>query len=154
MQYIGRLIGVASLLLLCGTMEAQQTKSPEAKSPEVKDVFADNPKLLQKVKVECEGMAVGELLALLSQKTGVKLSADRGVADDKVVLFSPARPLRETLTDLAALYHDLWQHIKTDAGGDRYFLLRTRRSSEYEQTLLKAANARMIAKLEEQVKAL
>ena len=34
-----------------------------------------------------------DLLALLAQKTGMSLTVDRSVADDKLIVFGPARPL-------------------------------------------------------------
>ncbi len=71
-----------------------------------------------------------------------------------MVLFCPARPLKDTLNDLGALFHDGWRHLRTADGADSYILLRTRQSTEYEQSLSKATYAHLIAKLDEQVKAL
>jgi len=149
MRAVETLLVVLLLTLSCGIVESQPSQLPEQR-----EVFASNPKLQRKVAVHCEGMAVGELLALLSVKCRVDLTADRAVADNKVVVFSPARPLRETLVDLAILFHDGWQHIKTAEGQDRYVLQQTRQSREYEQGLYRAANARSMAMLDEQVKAL
>ncbi|MCW3051789.1 MAG: hypothetical protein JWN14_959 [Chthonomonadales bacterium] len=145
----------AGLIGLCGLMLSGRTASArQAKPVEVPEGLVGSPAFAKRVKVTCPGLAVGELLDQLSATTGVKLQADKAIADDKVVLFCPARPLKETLTDLAALFHDSWRHIRTAGGEDRYILLRTRQSTEYEQSLSRATYARLIAKLEEQVKAL
>jgi hypothetical protein len=145
----GWLAGMLGGLLVYGVAGAQQ--SPSAQTA---DVFADNPQMAQKVSVQCEGMAVGELLALLSQKTGVELAADKWTADDKVIAFSRTRPLKVTLTDLAALFNDAWTREKSGNGKSRYLLTRNLRARAYEESLLKTANNRLIAQLDVQVKAL
>jgi hypothetical protein len=145
----------ARLICLCGLMLIGRTSSAQqAKTVEVPEGLVGSPAFAKKVKVTCPGLAVGELLDQLSATTGVKLQADKAIVDDKVVLFCPARPLKETLNDLAALFHDTWRHLRTTGGEDRYILLRTRQSTEYEQSLSRATYARLMAKLEEQVKAL
>src|SRR5258708_4815072 len=133
------LIGLCGLMLSGGTASARQ-----AKPVEVPEGLVGSPAFAKRVKVTCPGLAVGELLDQLSATTGVKLQADKAIADDKVVLFCPARPLKETLTDLAALFHDTWHHIRTAGGEDRYILLRTRQSTEYEQSLSRATYARLM----------
>ncbi len=145
----------AGLICLCGLMLVGRTSlAQQPKTVKVPEGLVGNPALEKRVKVTCPGLAVGELLEQLSAKAGIKLEADRAIADDKVVLFCPARPLKATLNDLAALFHDVWRHTKTADGKDRYLLLRTRAATVYEETLSHATYARLIAKLEEQVKAL
>src|SRR3954468_10684783 len=86
------------LMLIGGPSAAQQ-----AKTAEVPEGLVGSPALAKRVKVTCQGLAVGELLDQLSARTGVTLRVDKAIADDKVVLFCPARPLKETLYDLATL---------------------------------------------------
>ena len=143
------LVCLGGLLLIGGTATARQ-----AKTGDVPEGLVGSPAFAKKVKVTCPGLAVGELLDRLSAKTGVSLRADKATADDKMVLFCPARPLKDTLNDLAALFHDGWRHIRTADGEDRYILSRTSRATEYEQALSRATYAHFIAKLDEQVKAL
>src|SRR5579872_7443792 len=145
----------AGLAISCGLLLAGMPLSARQRnSAEPPEGLAGSPALAKRVRVSCPGLAVGELLDRLSATAGVELRADRVTADDKVVLFCPARPLKVTLTDLAALFHDGWRHTRTADGKDRYILSRTRQATEYEQTLARATNARLIAKLDEQVKAL
>jgi hypothetical protein len=145
----------AGRICLCGLMLIGRTSpARQAKTVEVPEGLVGSPAFAKKVKVTCPGLAVGELLEQLSAKTGAKLLADKAIADDKVVLFCPARPLKDTLNDLAALFHDGWRHIRTVDGEDRYILSRTRQATEYEQSLSRATYAHLIAKLDEQVKAL
>ena len=145
----GGLICLCGLMLIGGTALAQQ-----AKTVEVPEGLVGSPAFAKKMKVTCPGLAVGELLDQLSAKAGVKLRADKAIADDKVILFCPARPLKDTLNDLAALFHDGWRHMRTVDGEDRYILQRTRQATEYELSLSKATYAHLMAKLDEQVKAL
>jgi hypothetical protein len=129
-------------MLIVRTSTAQQVKT------EVPVGLVGSPAFAKNVKVTCPGLAVGELLDQLSAKTGAKLRADKAIADDKVTLFCPTRPLKDTLNDLAALFHDEWHHIRTADGEDRYILLRTRQSTEYEQSLSRSTYAHLIAKLD------
>ena len=100
-------------MLIGGTSFARQGKDVE-----VPEGLVGSAAFAKKVKVSCPGLAVGELLDQLSAKTGVKLRADKAIADDKVILFCSARPLKATLNDLAALFHDGWRHIRTVDGED------------------------------------
>ncbi len=145
----------ARLICLCGLMlVGRASLAQQAKTVEVPEGLVGSPAFAKRVKVTCPGLAVGELIDQLSAKTGVNLQADKAIAEDKVILFCPARPLKETLNDLAALFHDSWRHLRTADSKDRYVLVRTRQSTEYEQSLSRATAARLIAKLDEQVKAL
>jgi len=142
------------LVVFTATVAWASAAGAQKSAPEVPEGLVGSPAFAKKVKVTCPGLAVGDLLAQLSVKTGVQLRADKAIADDKVLLFCPARPLKDTLNDLAALFHDVWHHIRTVDGEDRYILLRTRQATEYEQSLSRATYAQLMAKLDEQVKAL
>lgn len=140
---------------MLGLMGASATSlAQQTKTVEVPEGLVGSPAFAKRVKVTCPGLSVAELLDRLSARTGVILRADKGVADDKVILFCPARPLKDTLNDLAYLFHDVWHHVRTADGEDRYVLLRTRQGIEYERSLSVASYARLMAKLEEQIKAL
>ncbi|HLK57794.1 MAG TPA: M56 family metallopeptidase [Chthonomonadaceae bacterium] len=117
------------------------------------DPLAGNPRLDQRVAIAAEGVPVGDLLALLSQKTGATLRADPYVADDKVVIFGPPRPLRAVMADLAALFNDNWLHLTTKDGQERYTLLRDRRAQEYENGLARDTINRLLAQMDAYIKA-
>ncbi len=138
------------LLLMARGAVAQKAGTKE----DAASVFANSPAFNKSVKVTCPGLAVGELLSQLSAKTGIKLLANKAIEDEKVVIFSQARPLKDTLNDLATLFHDEWRHSLDKDSGDQYTLIRTRASTDYEQKLSKATHDRVIARLDEQVKAL
>jgi hypothetical protein len=133
------------LLLLC-TLPAASQDTP-------KDPFRGDSRLLQKVAVRAEGLSLSDLFGLLSKQTGTELSASRDTGEEKVLLFSPARPLRELLADLAALFNDRWER-KSAAGGARYLLTRDVRARQYEARLVHATTERMLAQLDAQVRAL
>ena len=112
-----------------------------------------DPQLERKVAVVAEGIPVSDLLARLTIKTGVTLTASRDVADDKVIVFGPARPLRELMADLAALYNDSWMRVDEEKRV-RYLLTRTARAKEYEDGLGSDVTRRFTALLDAQVRAL
>lgn len=96
---------------------------------------------------------MGDLLAVISERAGVTLRADLSVRDDRVVAFTPARPLCETLQDLAALFNDSWQKEQTPDGKIRYSLVRRLSAQHYEDDLEDRVRNRVLAQLEAQVAA-
>jgi hypothetical protein len=117
------------------------------------DPLSDDPQLDRKVEVSAEGIPVSDLLARLTARTGVSLRAARDVADDKVIVCGAARPLRDLMADLAALYNDVWMRVE-EPKGIRYLLTRTERAKEYEDGLERDVTGRLEAQLDEQVRAL
>src|SRR3712207_3277446 len=67
----------------------------------VSDPLAAEPRLEARYRVHAEGIAVGELMARAARSSEVPLSVEPEVADDKVLVFGPPRPLREILADVA-----------------------------------------------------
>src|SRR5579871_3302639 len=103
--YITLAIFCTGLMLIGGPLllRIQQSKGatsganqdPLPSGAVVDHSLSDDPRLQQQVALNVEGVPVGDLLALLAKKTGVELAADEKVADDKIVAFGPARPLRD-----------------------------------------------------------
>ena len=118
---------------------------------EVESLLAKEPKLMQKVRLKVEGMSVSELLKRLAKKTGVALSAEGEAETDKVIIFSPSRPLIETLEDVAELFGDVWT-ANTQKTGDlertRYTLVRTTRVRERERELRETYTRNLMKALE------
>ncbi len=142
-------VSVLFSLLLTPVCAAAQSAVPAAAQG-----FSVDSRLQQKVAVHAEGIPVSDLLVLLGRKTGVSLKADPYVADDKVAAFSPARSLRSTLLDLAALFNDTWEEAPLADGRMRYTLVRRLKAQRYEDGLEQQVTARMKALLDAQVKAL
>ncbi|HLK59467.1 MAG TPA: M56 family metallopeptidase [Chthonomonadaceae bacterium] len=111
-------------------------------------------RLNQKVAISAEGIPLRDLLSQLSQKTGLLLKADDYVADEKIILFTPARPLRDTLADLAVLFNDIWLPQTPRDNKTYYLLTRTLRAKEYEDGLAQDMNRKLLAQLDAQIKAL
>lgn len=141
------------LLSLCGLMLLVRVSAALPRKTEAPPLVW-SAGFSKRVRVTCPGLAVGELLEQLSAKAAVKLQADKTVSDSKVILFCPARPLKDTLNDLAELLHAEWHHALTADGEVRYTLLQTVQSTRYEQSLSSATYSHIISKLEDQVKAL
>ena len=116
--------------------------------------FAQDARFKQNVTLRVEGIPVSDLLTQLSAKTGIPLRAEGDVGDDKVAAFCPARPLGDTLNELAALFNDEWQMAPLPNGQTRWLLIRRLSARHYEDSLEQAAGNRFRALLDEQVKAL
>src|SRR5579871_5119807 len=118
------------------------------------DPFADDARLGRNVAITAEGVPLRDLLPLLTQKTGLTFKAEEYVADDKIVIFGPARPLRAVLADMAALFHDVWIKGTSPQGVDYYMLVRDQRARTYELELARAEMDSVRARLDEQARAL
>ena len=141
------LLLVAASLALCGGVEAQ---TPQA----MPDPFAADTRLARPASLRVEGLPVTELLSLLSEKTGVGLSVEQDIGEEKVVVFNAARPLRDILLDLARLFHNAWERIEDKGLAPRYRLCRSTRSRAYEDGLAQNTTRRILAQLQAQVRAL
>jgi hypothetical protein len=147
-----RLLLTASLTVTFACrLTAQQASTTQFQD---QDPLAGDERLTQRAAIRAEGLPVTELLALLTKKTGIDLTTQDDIGDEKVVLFSPARPLRTTLADLAALFNNQWLHIEKPGEKPRYKLIRTALARAYEDSFLEGPRQRMMAQLEEQVRAL
>jgi hypothetical protein len=122
---------------------------PAAEDPLGKDV-----KLDRKVQISAEGIPVSDLLAAISRQTGLAFRADGVAADDKVIVFGPARPLRSVLMDIASLFNDEWRHYVNVEGKEQYALRREPKAIRYENGLADSVVAKMQAQLAQQVRAL
>jgi beta-lactamase regulating signal transducer with metallopeptidase domain len=125
-----------------------------AAPPQIDNSLQGDAGLDRKVAVTAEGVPVGDLLALMTRKTGVGISAANDLIDNKVIILGPARPLRDVLYDLAALYDGVWHTIPVSGGRSRYLLVRDNRVKSYEDTLADDVNRRVLAKINEQIQAL
>ena len=112
------------------------------------NVFAEDARLRQQVAMNVEGLPLNELLGLLSQKTGVTLSVERDLADEKAIVFQKSRPLQETLSDLAALFNAAWTSVEVKGAGKRYLIVRARRADEQEAQLRRETTGGMLAQME------
>jgi hypothetical protein len=139
-------------LLLCSALLCPAAAIPA--QPVTEDPLAADPKLQRRVTVEAEGVSVGELLALLSRKTGVRLRTTSETAEDKAIVFSRERPLRHVLSDLAALFGDVWQRHTLPNGDAEYVLVRTTRAREQERRLARARMDAFLAHMDAQAAAL
>lgn len=117
--------------------------------------WENDPRLDRRVQVEAEGIPLGELLAQLSEKTGIALSTRGGVADEKVIVFARDRPLRGLLADLAALFNYTWERKRQPGGAPaRYELFQSAAARNQEVALVRQTLARLQARLAEYVQAL
>jgi hypothetical protein len=149
-----RAFGFACMLLAVLLAVAVATSGVTAQEKTLKDPLAADSRLLRNVTVSTEGIAIGDLIAMLAQRTGISLTAAREIADDKVIVFGPARPLRDLLADLAALFNNRWERRQRANGSVRYVLTRDVRAQQLENRLAQDRHNRLVARLEEYVRAL
>jgi beta-lactamase regulating signal transducer with metallopeptidase domain len=105
------------------------------------------PQLQQKIFVHAEGIPVGELLTLISKQAGIALSAKDALADEKIIVFGPPRPLKALLKDMAVLFNNTWMRGKTADGRLAYIMVRGQRAQEYEAALRDATPRRSFSSL-------
>jgi hypothetical protein len=117
------------------------------------DPLAGDARLNTGVEVAAAGVPVSDLLTALGDKTGVRLTAAPSTADDKVVVVSPARPLRETLADLAALLNDRWQARERPGRPVAYELERSPAAANLDQKLLRERTEHLLTALDGPVRA-
>jgi RNA polymerase sigma-70 factor (ECF subfamily) len=72
-------------------------------------------RLTEKVTLACKGVALSDLCAHLSAKTGVPLAAGPSVADEKVTVFCEKVPLREVMRQLSRPFGYTWLRSTIDA---------------------------------------
>src|SRR5437868_14869100 len=118
--------GTAVLLLAAAMIMALPLRVPAAAPDTVRDPLAEDSRLQRRVALSVEGLPIRDLLSLLSERTGVSLAVASDVADEKALVFGPARPLRDVLADLAALFDCRWARERSGRDSTRYRLVRSR----------------------------
>jgi len=114
------------------------------------DPFRGDSRLDRKVTVRAEGIAVGALLPRITRACGVPLTVDAETSDEKVMVFGPARPLRELLDDLAALMGGRWE----DTPPGPYRLVKDPAVRKLQDELVRGPERRMMAQMDAQARAL
>ncbi|MBC7809382.1 MAG: M56 family metallopeptidase [Akkermansiaceae bacterium] len=110
-------------------------------------------RLSQSVSINAEGVPLAELLPLVSSKTGVSFTAGRETADEKVIIFCRARPLRSAMEDIAALFHYAWRETKDAGGKPAYRLERLPRTRSLEERLAREDRNWVLGQMDTLVKA-
>src|SRR2546421_3548886 len=73
------------------------------------DPLAGDSRLETKLTVSAVGTSFPDFLSDLSTRTGVRFTADRTVAEDKITLFAQDRPLSATLKAVAHFFNFTWR---------------------------------------------
>jgi hypothetical protein len=138
-----------------GVLAAALNASAFAAAPKEKnDPLATDSRLTQHVIVSSEGIALGDLMQRLSRQAKVPLAAASEVADDKIIIFTPARSLREILADIAALFNGRWERHPRSGRLRQYLLTRDLRARELDDRLARQRVQRLRDRLDEYVGAL
>jgi beta-lactamase regulating signal transducer with metallopeptidase domain len=150
-------VAVAALLgagLMVVPVSRAVVTAPQGEVPGT-PAWKGDARVERKVKVHAEGIALGELFPLISRTTGVRVEASRTIADDKVILYGPSRPLRAVLSDLALLLGCTWSKGETLTDGKPYYVLApSTKLRRYEEKLAAANEERFLAHLDALVRAL
>src|SRR2546423_5161653 len=91
-------------VLICSLIGSGALRSSPDSRP-----FPDDPRMQQKLTIHAAGLPMREILADISARTGIKLTASAKVAEDKAVLFVRDRPLASTLDRLAKFFNFMWE---------------------------------------------
>jgi beta-lactamase regulating signal transducer with metallopeptidase domain len=116
--------------------------------------IGNDGRLGRKVTISAEGVPIGDLLTLVTKKSGVNMSAAPDVADDKIIIFETSRRLRDAMADIAALYNAVWVPVEVQGSPVRYSLVVSAHTRQYEEDLADETTRRILARLDEQVQAL
>jgi hypothetical protein len=103
------------------------------------------------VRVELNGVPVGEVLAGLEKQSGVELESGAGMAELKAVVLAKGLSLRTAMRELAALYGAEWSRRGSGTSA-RYVLARSaamrRRASELRDRFQERQSASVAALIE------
>ncbi|WP_309708821.1 M56 family metallopeptidase, partial [Armatimonas sp.] len=116
--------------------------------------WLSDSRLNVRLSINAEGIALSELLPQLGTKTGVTLTVRAPLSEDKVVVFSKDRTLRETLDDLAALFGASWRETKSIQGQPTYRLELPTKTRRLEERLEREDRRWILEKLDALVKQL
>lgn len=83
---------------------------------------AKDDRLNQRVHLRFASVPLTDLLLRISQRTGIRLEADRPVREYRACLYAPDRPLHEALTMLAHAFGYAWRRIEEPQKPPRYLL--------------------------------
>jgi hypothetical protein len=99
-----------------------------------REVAVVDARLAHQVTLAFKAMALADLCDRLRADTGIQLVAGRSVADEKVILFCKATPLREVMRQLSRPFGYAW--LRSGKAGDyHYELVQDLRSQLLEEEL-------------------
>jgi hypothetical protein len=97
-----------------------------------KEAAIVDARLVRKVSVQAKGISFFDLCARLRHESGVQLSANRCVADDKITLFCHPRSLCDLMRQISLHFGYTWIR-KGEEGSYEYELTQTMRSKLLEE---------------------
>ena len=89
-------------------------------------------RLVRKVSVQAKGISFFDLCTRLRAESGVRVTANRCVADDKITLYCHPRPLRDLMRHISRHFGFTWVR-KGEEGSYEYELTQTLRSKLLEE---------------------
>src|SRR5687768_13238602 len=110
------------LPLLVATALAVPAASQERPSP-----FRGDPRLDKRITVRWKKATLHEALAGVTRSTGVRLSPDRALVDEPVMVAATEVPARDLLEHVAKLLHYTWVRDGGTDGAPTYLLFQDAR---------------------------
>src|SRR5258706_1878095 len=95
------IIWFGSFWLFMGSQNAVRAAAP--------DPFAGDERMAAKRTIRIHDMPMPDFLADLNLQTGIRLFAEKPVANDKITLFALDRPLSDTLRSVAGFFKFEWR---------------------------------------------
>jgi hypothetical protein len=137
-SYISALFGLLTSAL-CLLTAAPTLAAPEA------DPFAGDLRVSAKQSMRQLNLPIRDLLADLSQQTGIRFFADATVGDDRITLITHDRSLGETLRSIAAFFQYDWK--KDGAGQNASYTLKLQEAARLAQQESRKARLSQLADL-------
>ena len=107
-------------------------------------------RLVRAVALRRKGVSFADLCEALTSETGIRFTANRRVADDKVTLFCHPRPLRDIMRLIALHFGFAWVR-KGEEGAYEYELTQTLRSQLLEEGLRERDQEEMLLAIDRQM---
>jgi hypothetical protein len=101
-------------------------------------------RLFQKVNVELKGGDLGELVKMLTQKTGVNFYVSKDLSDLKLTVIVNNQPVRDLMRQVVRLFNLQWRRLGEDEGKYRYELVQSLKQRLEEEALRRSDEDQML----------
>jgi anti-sigma factor RsiW len=105
-------------------------------------------RLVRRVSMQAKGISFFDLCERLRRESGVRVTANRSVADDKITIFCHPRPLRDLMRQISRHFGFNWVR-KGEEGSYEYELTQTLRSKLLEEGMREQDQEQMLLAIDQ-----
>ncbi len=104
------------------------------------------------VTLAVKGEALVDIVPMLTEQTGVKLTVSKDIADQKATIFVDKRPLKQLMADLETVFGYQWYVRERSDGAKAYELDETGKAKRAREAALNRAKAKAFDELDAHVR--